>query len=527
MAVALELRNVTKRFGPLVANDDISFTVAPGEIHCLLGENGAGKSTLMNIAFGMLEPDEGDVVVAGQPQRFASSLDAIAAGVGMVHQHFQLIQRFTVAENVSLGAESVKHGRLDLDTASEKIRQLSVRFGLHTDPSAIVENLSVGAQQRVELLKALYRDADVLILDEPTAVLTPSEVDEFFAVVHSLTDLGKAIVFITHKLREVLAIADRVTVLRHGRVVGTADPATATAADLAALMVGRSVNLSIQKAPADPREVVLDVVGVSVRDGRGLLALDDIGLDVRAGEIVGIAGVEGNGQTELVEALTGLLHPQLGTITVSGTPVQSASPRTITELGVAHIPEDRHRFGVIDSFTIADNTVLNQYNKRPFARRGLRRPEAVRERAQALVEQFDIRGPGVDATVSQLSGGNQQKVVVARELAAPRTLIIAAQPTRGLDVGSIEFIHRQIVDQRDAGAAVLLVSAELDEVMQLADRIGVLYRGRLNGGLVDRDSVTREDVGMLMAGASPTPDELKEHAAAAADGPDEIEVPGG
>jgi simple sugar transport system ATP-binding protein len=465
---------------------------------CLLGENGAGKSTLMNTVFGLYQPDAGEIVVRGEPVRFHSSRDAIAHGIGMVHQHFQLIPVFTVTENVVLGNEVRKGPLLDLAGARARIRELAERYGLEVDPDAVVGDLSVGEQQRVELVKALFRDVDVLILDEPTAVLTPGEVDDLFEVVRSLVDAGKSIIFITHKLREVLALADRVLVLRGGEVVGEADPATATPQTLATLMVGRDVQFSIDKAPASPGRPVLQVEDLQVTDDRGLPAVRALDLEVRAGEIFGIAGVEGNGQRELVEALAGMRAKQGGRVAIDGRDVTRARPREVIELGVGHVPEDRTKHGLVSVFTIGDNLVLNRYRRAPFARRGLRQANAIHERAVDLVARFDVRTPSPDAVAGTLSGGNQQKVIIARELTGDPKLLIVAQPTRGLDVGSIEFIHREIVRLRDQGAAVLLVSAELDEVLNLADRIGVIYRGEL-AATFDRADATREDIGMIMA----------------------------
>jgi simple sugar transport system ATP-binding protein len=492
------VRGITKRFPGVVANRDVSFTLQPGEVHCLLGENGAGKSTLMNTVFGLYQPDAGELLVNGEVVRFRSSADAIAKGIGMVHQHFQLVPVFTVVENVVLGNEPRKGLRLDLGRARQRIRDLAQQFGLDVDPDALVGDLSVGEQQRVELVKALYREADILILDEPTAVLTPGEVDEFFDVVRALVDQGKSIVFITHKLREVLAVADRITVLRGGEVVGSADPATATAQSLATLMVGRDVNLSIEKTPGSPGPPVLRVSRLSVADDRGSTAIDDIDLEVRAGEIFGVAGVEGNGQRELVEAITGMRPKLAGTVTIDGHDATSASPRDVLAMGVGHVPEDRAKHGLVGPFSISDNLVLNRYKQRPFARRGLRNDAAIASEAEELVRQFDVRAPNASVAAATLSGGNQQKVVIARELAGHPKLLVVAQPTRGLDVGSIEFIHRQIVALRDEGAAVLLVSAELDEVLTLADRIGVLYRGQLVG-TYERADATRDQLGLLMA----------------------------
>ncbi len=496
--VVLEARQITKTFPGVIANQDIDFELRSGEIHCLLGENGAGKSTLMNVLYGLYQPDGGEILVRGEPVRLDSSSDAIDLGIGMVHQHFQLIPTFTVAENVALGHETSRRGRLDLDVTRARIREIGTRYGLAVDPDAVVGDLSVGVQQRVELIKTLERDAEILILDEPTAVMTPGEVDDFFEVVRTLVDKGKSIVFITHKLREVLAVADRITVLRGGLTVGSADPATATQQDLANLMVGRDVVFTIEKQPASPGAPVLRVDRLTVADDRGAETVRSLGLTVRAGEIFGIAGVEGNGQRELVEAITGMRSAVGGTVMLGDDDITGANPRTVADLGVGHVPEDRNRHGLVGAFSVADNVVLNRYHKRPFSRGLLRREAPIRELATRLVEQFDIRTPSIDAAAHTLSGGNQQKVIVAREMSRTLRLLVVAQPTRGLDVGSIEFIHHRIVEMRDNGVAVLLVSAELDEILSLSDRIGVLYRGELAGEF-DRDATSREQVGLLMA----------------------------
>ena len=496
--VVLEARGITKRFPGVVANDKVDFDLRRGEVHCVLGENGAGKTTLMNVIFGLYQPDEGELYVDGERVEFRGSADAITRRIGMVHQHFQLVQVFTVVENVILGQEVRKGAVLDLDEARRRITELSGRYGLHVDPDEKIEDLSVGEQQRVELLKALYRDADILILDEPTAVLTPGEVEEFFGVVRSLTEQGRSIIFITHKLREVLAVADRITVLRDGRVVGTADPDEATQASLASLMVGREIILSIDKEPATPGDACLSVRDLSVADERGVMAVAGLSFDVRAGEIYGIAGVEGNGQRELVEAIAGMRRATAGSIFLEGTDITHATPREVDEMGVGHVPEDRNKHGVVESFTVADNLVLNSYSRAPFVRRRIRQLRAIDDQARELVRRYDVRTPGIHVPVGNLSGGNQQKVIIARELSGDPRFLLVAQPTRGLDVGSIEFIHRRIVAMRDAGTAVLLVSAELDEIFTLADRIGVIFRGRLVGEF-DRPVATRDTVGLLMA----------------------------
>lgn len=500
----LAVRGITKTFPGVIANEDIDFTLNQGEIHCLLGENGAGKSTLVNVIFGLYQPDRGTVEVRGEEVVFDSVGDAIEHGIGMVHQHFQLIPVFTVAENVVLGNEITNGPFLSMNEARRRILELEEQYGLIVDPDAKVGDLSVGEQQRVELVKALFREADILILDEPTAVLTPGEVDEFFAILRSLVDQGKSIIFITHKLREVLSVADRITVLRDGRVAGLTDPATATQQSLANLMVGRDVVFQVEKGEAEPRDVALRVEHLSVEDDRGALTVNGFSAEVRSGEIFGIAGVEGNGQRELVEAIAGMRRKVGGRVEILGEDATELTPREIAELGSAHIPEDRKKHGLVGSYSIADNLVLNKYFHAPFARRWIRNTSAVRKEAERLVKQFDVRAPSVDVAIETLSGGNQQKVIVARELTGDVDLLIVAQPTRGLDVGSIEYIHQQIIDLRDRGAAVLFVSAELDEILSLSDRIGVLYRGRLVA-VFDAADATREELGYLMATGS-TPD---------------------
>jgi general nucleoside transport system ATP-binding protein len=501
----LEAIGVTKRFGPVVANYDVDLTLHQGEIHCLLGENGAGKSTLMNVVYGLYRPDDGRILVGGDEVHFRSSADAIAAGIGMVHQHFQLVPVLSVTENVMLGLERRSGPFLDRAAARSDVAELAERYGLQVDPDAIVGDLSVGAQQRVELLKVLYRNADILILDEPTAVLTPQEVEAFFDVVQTYVADGRSVVFITHKLKEVLAVADTITVLRNGRVAGTVQPAEATERGLASLMVGRDVTFEVEKGPAHPAQPVLEVRDLHVADDREHPVVAGLDFEVRAGEIFGIAGVEGNGQRELVEAIAGMRETLSGEILITGRSIVGLSPRDVEGLGVGHVPEDRGKHGLILPYSIADNLVLNRYHRAPFSRRLLMRRAALERNARELVAAFDVRTPSIDAPVSTLSGGNQQKVVVARELSGELKLLIVAQPTRGLDVGSIEFIHGQIVARRDEGVAVLLVSAELDEILALADRIGVIYRGRLVDEM-DRSDATRERLGLAMAGAAREPE---------------------
>jgi len=495
----LEARGITKRFPGVIANEDVSLTIHKGQIVGLLGENGAGKSTLVKMIYGLYEPDEGQILINGTPVRLAGPRDAIRKGVGMVHQHFQLVPVFTVAENVILGDEPHRSIFVNMKKATEEVARLSKEYGLQVDVNAKVEDLPVGAQQRVEILKALYRHAEILIMDEPTAVLTPQETDELLKVMRGFADNGVAVIFITHKLREVLAVADTIEVLRGGRVVGTTTPDETDQAGLAQMMVGRSVLLRVDKKPATPGSVVLDVQNMNVEGGLGLPAVQDASLSVRAGEIVGIAGVEGNGQRELVEALTGLRKSHARVFTINGENAEGLSPHAIHEMGVGHVPEDREKDGVVGPYSIADNMVLNRFDEPQFATRGVRNRKAVNQLATTLVENYDVRTPSIQTTAQSLSGGNKQKVVIARELAAQPSLLIASQPTRGVDVGSIEFIHSQIVKARDDGAAVLLVSAELDEVMGLADRILVMYDGHIVAE-IDAEGADRNRIGRLMAG---------------------------
>jgi simple sugar transport system ATP-binding protein len=500
--VVLEARDVTKTFPGVVANRDVSLKLYRGEVLALLGENGAGKTTLMNIVYGLYHQDSGEILVRGEPVRISSPNEAIRRGIGMVHQHFMLVPVFTVAENIILGAETVTGLGLDLNSARRQIRDLSRQYNLDVDPAAYVKDLSVGQQQRVEIVKALYRKAEILILDEPTAVLTPQEAEDLFAVIRTLKAQGTSVIFISHKLKEVLAISDRIMDLRRGQVVGETTPQGATERSMAEMMVGRSVLLEVDKAPAQPGEVVLDVRDLSVDDDRGHRVVDGVSLQVRAGEIVGIAGVQGNGQTELVEALTGLRPIRSGSVLIDGHDYANAIPRRITEAGSAHVPEDRQEDGLVLAYSIADNLVLNTYYLAPFARGFTLNEEAINENATKLVKEYDVRTPSPYIPVANLSGGNKQKVIIARELSRPVKLLIAAQPTRGVDVGSIEFIHKTIVAQRDRGVAVLVISAELDEIMSLSDRIAVMYHGKIVA-IVPAAEATREDLGLLMAGAQP------------------------
>jgi simple sugar transport system ATP-binding protein len=518
--VRLELRGITKRYGALVANDEISLDVEPGQIHALLGENGAGKTTLMNVLYGLTQPDEGEILVDGQPITLRSPKDAIAVGFGMVHQHFMLVPVFTVAENVSLGEERTRRlrlpdrigpvrlpslpsmpspmGLLDHRAMRRQVRELSETYGLRVDPDARVEELPVGVQQRVEIIKALVRQANVLILDEPTSVLTPGETEELFTIMRQLKAGGRSIIFISHKLKEVQAIADVITVIRRGKVVGQRPP-TASDEELAALMVGRQVALRVSKTPAKPGDVVLEVSDLRVDDERGQHAVDGVSFQVRAGEILGIAGVQGNGQTELCEALMGLLPAAGGSVRLDGREITTHSPRQRIRDGIGYVPEDRQADGLVATFSVADNMILDVFDRPPYARGIALNLAAARENATARVAQFDVRTTSVETPVGTLSGGNQQKVILARELGRDVRVLVASQPTRGLDVGSIEFVHKRIIEERGKGVAVLIISAELDEVYALADRIAVMYEGRITG--FRPPTVPVEELGMLMAGA--------------------------
>lgn len=475
----LEMSNITMRFGEVVANENVTLDLREGEVHCLLGENGAGKSTLMNILYGLYDPTEGQVLINGSPVQIDGPKQAIELGIGMVHQHFMLIPVFTVAENIVLGAEPTKGQVLDLESAYREVEEISREYGLTVDPRARVEDISVGQQQRAEILKALYRGAKILILDEPTAVLTPQEADELMNILRALREQGVAIIFITHKLREVLEIADRISVLRRGKMIGTVPREGATEDSLAKLMVGRDVVLKVDKTPAMPERPVLKVDGVWAKDSRGLDAVRGATFNVHAGEIVGIAGIDGNGQSELIEAIAGLHHVEGGEIYLDGEPCANASPHEVSSLGLAHVPEDRHHRGLILDFDLAENLILHDYDSPEIARMGVIDDRAVQERATRLLDEFDVRGGGPDAAARGLSGGNQQKVVIAREIQRDPKLLIVAQPTRGVDIGAIEFIHNRIVEERDAGKAVLLVSFELDEILNLSDRILVMYEGEM------------------------------------------------
>jgi general nucleoside transport system ATP-binding protein len=495
----LELRGITKRFPGIVANDDVDFDLREGEVHALLGENGAGKSTLMNVLYGLYRPDEGEILIKGKRAELGSPKASIEAGVGMVHQHFMLIPVMTVAENIVLATEPVHNGvLLDYAAAERRVREISTRFGLAVDPRAYVRDITVGQQQRVEILKALYRGADILVLDEPTAVLTPQEAKELFGIVRSLTEQGKSIIFISHKLNEVTEIADRITVLRRGKKIETLPAAGATEEGLARLMVGRDVLLRVEKGAPQPAEPLLQVEHLHVADDRGIGKVHDVSFEVRGGEIVGIAGVDGNGQTELIDAITGLRRASSGRVVVAGRDVTASGPKDCLDAGLGHIPEDRQRRGLVLDFSLAENLALHDYDHPPASRFGWLYPKRLVQRAAGLIEEFDVRGGGPQTTAAGLSGGNQQKVILAREIDRNPKVLLAAQPTRGLDVGAIEFVHRRLVGERDAGRAVLLVSLELEEVLSLADRILVIYEGRIVGEFAP--GVSEEELGVAMTG---------------------------
>jgi len=494
----LELRHITKRYPGVVASDDVSFDLKRGEVHALLGENGAGKSTLMNVLYGLTSPDEGEILVKGTPVTIDSPSDAIALGIGMVHQHFMLVPVMTVAENIVLAVEPHRGPLLDTAQAEGRVKAISDRFGLAVAPGSLVQDITVGMQQRVEILKALYRGADILILDEPTAVLTPQEATELVAILQSLTAQGTSVIFITHKLNEVLDIADRVTVLRRGKYIATESTAGATEQSLARFMVGRDVVLAVEKPPGTPAQPRLEVTDLVVHDDRGLEAVRGLSLTVRAGEIVGVAGVDGNGQAELIDAITGMRAPTSGTIVADGRDITGASPREVLDAGVGHIPTDRQHRGLVMDFTLAENIALHDFDKPPAARNGWMFPRRVEAAAEPLLEEFDVRGGGAKAHANSLSGGNQQKVIIAREVSRDPAVLVASQPTRGLDVGAIEYVHRRLVTERDEGRAILLVSLELEEVLSLADRILVIYEGAIVAELPP--SVDRERLGQAMLG---------------------------
>ena len=497
----IEMREITKVFGEFVANDKINLQLRKGEIHALLGENGAGKSTLMNMLAGLLEPTSGEIVVNGQVVKLDSPSKAASLGIGMVHQHFMLVDAFTVAENIILGSELTKNGVLDIARATKEIMDLSERYGLAVDPSAKVADISVGAQQRVEILKTLYRGADILIFDEPTAVLTPSEIDELMAIMKNLVQEGKSIILITHKLDEIRAVSDRVTVIRRGKSIETVEIVGATNADLAEMMVGRSVSFKTEKQAAQPKEVVLSIKDLVVNENRGVPAVKNLSLDVRAGEIVGIAGIDGNGQSELIQAITGLRKIESGSIELKGRSISGLHPRQITEMSVGHVPEDRHRDGLVLDMMISENIALQTYYKEPLSKNGILNYGNIISHAKKLMQEFDVRAASEIVPASALSGGNQQKAIIAREINRDPDLLIVSQPTRGLDVGAIEYIHKRLIEARDNGKAVLVVSFELDEVLNVSDRIAVIHDGKIQG-IVTPETTNKQELGVLMAGGS-------------------------
>ncbi|HEU0975765.1 TPA: ABC transporter ATP-binding protein [Streptococcus pneumoniae] len=497
----IEMRDITKVFGGFVANDKINLHLRKGEIHALLGENGAGKSTLMHMLAGLLEPTSGEIAVNGQVVNLDSPSKAASLGIGMVHQHFMLVEAFTVAENIILGSELTKNGVLDIAGASKEIKALSERYGLAVDPSAKVADISVGAQQRVEILKTLYRGADILIFDEPTAVLTPSEIDELMAIMKNLVKEGKSIILITHKLDEIRAVSDRVTVIRRGKSIETVEIAGATNADLAEMMVGRSVSFKTEKQASKPKEVVLSIKDLVVNENRGVPAVKNLSLDVRAGEIVGIAGIDGNGQSELIQAITGLRKVESGSIELKGDSIVGLHPRQITELSVGHVPEDRHRDGLILEMMISENIALQTYYKEPHSKNGILNYSNITSYAKKLMEEFDVRAASELVPAAALSGGNQQKAIIAREIDRDPDLLIVSQPTRGLDVGAIEYIHKRLIEERDNGKAVLVVSFELDEILNVSDRIAVIHDGKIQG-IVSPETTNKQELGVLMAGGN-------------------------
>jgi simple sugar transport system ATP-binding protein len=493
------MNNIRKEFPGIVANDNITLQVKKGEIHALLGENGAGKSTLMNVLFGLYQPEKGEIVVRGEKVKITDPNVANRLGIGMVHQHFMLVEKFTVTENIILGNEPKKGGKINIKKAAKEVEKISNQYGLRVDPHAKIENISVGMQQRVEILKTLYRGADILIFDEPTAVLTPQEIQELIGIMKKLVKEGKSIILITHKLKEIMAVCDRCTVIRRGKGIGTVDVSETNPDKLAAMMVGREVNFGVEKDPAQPKEVVVSVKDLVVKDSRGVDAVNKLNLDMRAGEILGLAGIEGNGQSELIEAITGLKKAESGSILLNGKEITNMKPRRVTEAGIGHIPEDRHKHGLVLDFTIGENIVLQTYYQKPYSRSGVLSYPEIYQKARALIEDFDVRTPSEYTPARALSGGNQQKAIIAREVDRSPDFLIAAQPTRGLDVGAIESIHRRLVVERDKGRAVLLMSLELDEILNVSDRIAVMYEGEIVA-IVDADQTNERELGLLMAG---------------------------
>ncbi|MFO1445970.1 ABC transporter ATP-binding protein [Bacillus sp. Bva_UNVM-123] len=500
MEYVIEMLNIRKEFPGIVANDNITLQLKKGEIHALLGENGAGKSTLMNVLFGLYQPEKGEIRVKGNPVNITNPNIANDLGIGMVHQHFMLVDPFTVTENIILGKEITAGGRIDIKKAERKVREISEKYGLAVDPSAKIADISVGMQQRVEILKTLYRGADILIFDEPTAVLTPQEINELIQIMKALIKEGKSIILITHKLKEIMEVCDRVTVIRKGVGIGTLDVSETNPNELASLMVGREVTFKTEKTDANPQQEVLEISNLHVKDARGLKAINGLNLTVKAGEIVGIAGVDGNGQTELLEAITGLVKSESGSVKLNGKEILSLSPRKVTESGIGHIPQDRHKHGLVLDFPIAENMVLQTYYQKPYSKNGVLNYKKIYTKAKSLIKEFDVRTPSESTLARALSGGNQQKAIIGREVDRNPDLLIAAQPTRGLDVGAIEFIHKRLIEQRDNGKAVLLISFELDEIMNVSDRIAVIYEGEIVA-IVDPKQTTEQELGLLMAGS--------------------------
>jgi general nucleoside transport system ATP-binding protein len=500
MEYVIEMLNIRKEFPGIVANNNITLQVKKGEIHALLGENGAGKSTLMNVLFGLYQPEKGEIRARGKVVNISNPNIANDLGIGMVHQHFMLIDTFTVTENIILGKETVSKGKIDLKKAEREVQEISERYGLAVDPKAKIANISVGMQQRVEILKTLYRGAEILIFDEPTAVLTPQEIAELIGIFRKLIQEGKSIILITHKLKEIMEVCDRVTVIRKGEGIGTYNVKDTNPNELANLMVGREVSFKTEKKAPNPKETVLKISDLTVKDSRGVHVVNSLNLDVKAGEIVGIAGVDGNGQSELIEAITGLMKKNSGSITLNGKEISVLSPRKITESGIGHIPQDRHKHGLVLDFSIGQNMALQTYYKSPFSKYGFLKQGEIEKKASKLIEEFDVRTPSIHTPARALSGGNQQKAIIGREVDRDPDLLIAAQPTRGLDVGAIEFIHRRLIEQRDKGKAVLLISFELDEILNVSDRIAVIFDGEIIA-TVDPKTTTEQELGLLMAGS--------------------------
>ncbi|WP_085508371.1 ABC transporter ATP-binding protein [Thalassobacillus devorans] len=500
MSYVIEMLNIRKEFPGIVANDNITLQVKQGEIHALLGENGAGKSTLMNVLFGLYQPEKGEIKVRGESVKITDPNVANRLGIGMVHQHFMLVDTFTVTENIILGSEPRKKGTVDIKKAEKEVERLSQLYGLRVDPKAKIRDISVGMQQRVEILKTLYRGAEILIFDEPTAVLTPQEIKELIEIMRVLIREGKSIILITHKLKEIMQVCDRCTVIRKGEGIGTVNVPDTNPNELASLMVGREVTFSTEKQPAQPKEVTLAIQDLNVKDARHVDMVKGLNLKVNAGEIVGLAGVDGNGQSELIEAITGLRKVDSGEVMLNGKSITNLTPRKVTEAGISHIPQDRHRFGLVLDFPIGENMVLQTYHHEPFSKKGVLRYKEIYNKAKALIEEYDVRTPSVYTKARALSGGNQQKAIIGREVDRSPDLIIAAQPTRGLDVGAIEFIHKKLIEERDKGRAVLLLSFELDEIMNLSDRIAVMFGGSIVAEVKPEDT-TEQELGLLMAGS--------------------------